>query len=177
MSARLRIIREGDRFGRLTVLRDRVGAEVRLPCRCDCGTEVTPRVGDLGSSTNSCGCLKRGQDNSNWRGGKSTHPLYDTYNDMIGRCTRPTHQAWARYGGRGITVCDRWRNDFWAFVADMGERPAGHSIDRVDNDGPYSPDNCVWATASQQARNRRETAYAGSQRDVATGQFLPKAAS
>lgn len=111
--------------------------------------------------------------NANWRGGTTKHPLYDTYMDMIGRCERPTHHAYARYGGRGITVCPRWRSDFWAFVADVGERPPGHSIDRVDNDGPYASDNFRWATSSEQNRNRRSAAYAGSRRDAVSGQFLP----
>jgi len=80
--------------------------------------------------------------------------IYDIWSDMIGRCTRPTHARYADYGGRGITVCERWR-DFVNFYADMGDRPPGRSLDRENNDKGYSPDNCQWATAVEQRANRR----------------------
>ncbi|MFE3052256.1 hypothetical protein [Nocardia sp. NPDC059239] len=118
------------------------------------------------------------EHNTNWRGGKSKHEFYHIYNDMVGRCTRPTHKRYASYGGRGIYVCDRWLADFWNFVDDMGKRPgrsvggrAEYSLDRIDNDGPYSPQNCRWATYSQQSKNRRATALLGQNRDHSTGRW------
>lgn len=87
--------------------------------------------------------------------GYSRTPEYTVWAMMIQRCCNPKHVAYVNYGGRGITVCERWRNSFCAFLADMGFRPNGLSIDRIDNDGNYEPGNCRWATDQQQSFNRR----------------------
>ncbi len=90
-------------------------------------------------------------------GQRTSHPLYKLWDSMRRRCRDPHHKDFDRYGARGVTVCDRWQ-DFWAFIDDMGPRPsARHSLDRIDNEGPYEPGNCRWATATQQGRNRRST--------------------
>jgi hypothetical protein len=87
------------------------------------------------------------------------HPLYSVWRGIISRCTNPRYRQWDDYGGRGIRVCDRWRHDFRAFVADMGPRPAGAFIDRTDNDGNYEPTNCAWVTRRQSQRNQRVTRW------------------
>jgi hypothetical protein len=149
-----REITAGTRFGWLAVverLDKRKHGLVLYLCRCDCGdlSQVTSRALRSGR-TQSCGC-RRGS----WTHGGNSHPLFKTWTGMHARCYNSSHIAYGRYGGRGITVCDRW-HDFWPFVEDMGDKPGpGYTLDRVDNDGNYEPGNCRWATWSQQRRNQR----------------------
>lgn len=119
-----------------------------------------------------------GASNGKWGGGKSSHPLYDVYNEMVARCNRPTHKRYASYGGRGIMVCESWLDDFWAFVRDMGPRPEGSrngrsiwSLERIDNDGNYEPGNVAWGTYVQQANNKRGFGDFESRRNATTGRF------
>jgi hypothetical protein len=120
--------------------------------RCHCGEEFTTTGSRVAlGETKSCGCLLA------WRAAKvSRTPEYRSWRSMIARCCDPSHKSYPSYGGRGIEVCDRWLTSLSAFLADMGPRPSKrHSLDRIDNDQGYSPDNCRWATQKVQSNNTR----------------------
>lgn len=146
---------EGERFAKLVAVR-RIGTRSRFAlweCRCDCGNTTEVTVGNWGK-TETCGCGVVPPVAKTH--GLSTTPEYSAWKDMVGRCTNPNFKNYESYGGRGITVCGRWL-EFDNFLSDMGQRPAGLTLDRVNNDGPYSPENCRWTTVGVQCRNKRNT--------------------
>jgi len=160
----------GDKFGRLTVRSEfrrydtnRNGRADRwLRCVCECGNSGEYQLRKVVSGhTSSCGCLvhdtvkvlhlKHGETKDG-----VVSAEYEIWTGIIDRCCNPKHSAFHHYGGRGIRMCNRWRNSFEAFLHDMGRRPSGrHSIDRINVDGDYEPGNCRWATIKEQRRNTR----------------------
>jgi len=158
----LRSVKVGEKYGRRTVI---AFAYVKYQkqhwhCLCDCGKSTIASTGSLRSGhPKSCGCasLEVNVKHGYGRRGERRTPEYGTWQGMLNRCRNPKCKSYSYYGGRGITVCDRWRESFQAFLEDMGSKPSPtHSIDRIDNEGNYEPGNCRWATKAEQNRNQRK---------------------
>jgi len=171
---------KGMKFGRLTAISRAENTKqnrAQWLCVCDCGNKKIAQAAYLKKgTTRSCGCLANEQRKKAAQ--SQCHPYSRTeryrerksWENMIARCYNPKSPDFKRYGGRGITVCDRWRESFEAFVVDMGARPDNATIDRVDNNGNYTLENCRWATRVAQVNNRRDNriiALNGIERTVA----------
>lgn len=154
------VIKNGDRFGKLTVVRElpNDGRGRRFKLKCDCGKSATVRLGQLRyGKTKSCGCLFIASLNNTRTHGRSSDPIYYVWQGMRQRCGDPNSKSYPDYGGRGIKVCKRWQK-FENFLADMGERPSPkHELDRIDNDKGYKPGNVRWIDDGvAQIRTRRK---------------------
>ncbi len=162
MNSRIPIV-AGTRFNRLVIIgfSHRTDDGTFYECRCDCGKTKVARSASLKrGECGSCGCLRLELTKSmNARHGHASNGTltrtYKSWRAMVARCHRPANPQYSDYGGRGIAVCAEWRHSFETFLRDMGERPKGMSIDRIDNDAGYEPANCRWATPKQQGRNTR----------------------
>lgn len=160
----------GQRFGRLVVLEpkrlQKTGRTAWI-CICDCGNTRVVTTGHLNNgNTKSCGCFHIDRSTKHGHSHKSTHNIWKT---MTQRCFNENSYSYRNYGARGIKVCDRWLGDdgFVNFLNDMGERPSGKTLDRYPgNDGDYEPSNCRWATAVEQAANRRPRTGRFNENDI-----------
>ena len=154
----------GQQFGKLTVVKPYPFTRYPLywECRCECGATVTRRGSELAkakrrNSVSACpACVRKRHSELRSTHGMSKTPLFAVWRSMKARCLCPTHFAYKRYGGRGITVCQRWQDSFENFLEDMGPAyQAGLVLDRIDNDGPYSPENCRWTTYKVNSKNKK----------------------
>lgn len=167
----------GEKFNRLTILKYSYTNNHKkkvYTCLCDCGNVRDVVYGSLSSGlTKSCGCLKKEKSRINGLKNKdsgkhnmSNSTTYQSYADMKSRCYNQNHKKYDRYGGRGIKVCDRWLESFENFYEDMGEKIKNCTLDRIDNDGDYKPDNCRWATITQQNINREKSDMWGIRKET-----------
>jgi hypothetical protein len=156
----------GRRFGALVVVERAPGHPVHWRCRCDCGAEISVKASNLASGNSlACGCRRWRHGHAAAQGdGRRTTSEYRSWIAMRRRCWNQDHEAYPHYGGRGIRVCERWAQSFANFLTDMGPKPTPrHTIDRIDVNGNYEPDNCRWATPAEQRRNTRRAKFGHSE--------------
>ena len=164
----------GMKFGKLTIIgvsHKNGSGKNYAKCKCECGNIIDVLPNSLfNNESKSCGCSKlnnpmlannKSTSSGNYKDGRTKHLLYGTWKQMINRCENPKSKHYDRYGGRGIKVCEEWR-DFWSFVKwsdSIGGKPNGYTLDRIDNDGNYCPENCRWADWGTQMSNKSSNRY------------------